>query len=810
MKMRRRIKKKYLKESLTMRKHLVTMLGIVCSFLLTAGIASCNGIMPVTYKLDCAGFNSTVVFNSPMDYSGLVIESSDGRDIAVTAAMVSGATTDSVGAKSFTVTYENFTKTVEYTVKYQVKFNVDGETKATQMVLSADEIDVPDAYELYTWSPEIPETITDNMEFVGTNREVNEIPVSIGDANDFILTAGNVAVPLAVNVPEGASWEVAETSNENVSIIEGSNNVLINAKKVGVTMLTINASNSSGDFGTATKKIIVKPESITIVEGVKTYGIENVYTLGRTDVNGAVMQKTLTLSCANAGEGFAENVTWSSSSAKASVAGGVVTLAEGTGAEDVTFKANFYGVEASFNVRCVYDGVNVSNYADLYKATKAQKAIVLCADVAFPKNVSEIKYETVHTTYDDQYYKNINKANEATIKILLQFKNNLYGNGYEINAHNATLGLLDATGALTSSSLFRGPLDFVALTQSGTSAASVKGQDNVCFGVYEGVTINNVILKAANLEDDLTELNYAGTTVEVFGDNVTIEYSRIMNGRTVLRVFGDATDANKVINVNVKNSVLSGAREFILRMGSNAFVNATDANSASPYLGERLNLIGIKKDPSKKAADYEDKYIKTFVNVSNSVFENAGIFAVGIDTHFAGAALHNGSNWESWFAGFADWRNLSKASYGAKLTFNGEVKLYNWKKLEEIDSSTLIEMNEALLGASASSMLLFDIAALVQEASDKFPTIVTADGYVHAGVTFFGGGRNYGLFEDNANLNLEGFEVSLGDVDKSALENAAGVEHFYFNIYDKTTSSLTPEIQNNMSGTEMYACIYKK
>ena len=793
-----------------MRKKLIAVLGFACSFVLTAGIAACSDPDPITYELDSANFNSTVVFNSTMDYSGLILEASDGNDIAVTESMVSGMDTSSVGEKSFTVTYGEFTQTVNYTVKYEVTFKVGGETKATQLVLSANEIDVPDAYETYVWTPVIPETITGNMTFIGTDGDPEEIPVSLGDVGDFVLNAGSVASPLAVTVPSGAEWEVVTTSNDNISIIEGNNNLLITAKKVGVTTITVNASDELGNFGTATKTVVVKPASMTIVEAAKSYGIENVYTFGRTDVNGVAMTKTLTLSCEKEGAGFAENVVWSSSSANATVDGGVVTLVKDTGEEVVTFKASFYGVEASFKVRCVYDGVNVSNYADLYNATKAQKAIVLGADIAFPTNVADIKYETVHTTYDDQYYKNINKESEATIKVLLQFKKNLYGNGYEINAHNATLGLLDATGALTANSLFRGPLDFVALTQSGASAASVKGQDNVCFGVYENVTINNAVLKAANLEDDLTELNYAGTTVEVFGDNVNIEYSRIMNGRTVLRVFGDATNANKKINVNVKNSVLSGAREFILRMGSNAFVNATDENNISPYLGETLDLIGIKKDSSKKAADYEEKYIKTFVNVSNSVFEHAGIFAVGIDTHFAGKALHDGSNWESWFAGFSNWKNLSKASYGAKLTFNGEVKMYNWKKLEDIDSSTLIEMNETLLGESVAQMLTFDVGAMVQEASGRFPTVVTEDGYVHAGIAFFGGGRNYGLFEDNANLNLEGFEVSLSDVDKSALGTAAGIENFYFNIYDKTTSSFTPEEQNNMSGTEMYACIYNQ
>lgn len=783
-----------------MRKKLATLLGLVCALVMAMSFAACFGGETVTYTLNSANFNKAVVYNQSIDLSDFSIEGSDGQKVNVTSSMVSGWDTSSVGSKTLTISFEGMVANVNYTVKYEVKFVVDGQTVNTQYVLAANELSVPAGY-LF----ELPSTVNDNLELIGEKEAATNVEITVGnEANELPVGATGAELPVSV---VGASEWTADVSNENVEITQMKGLLLISTKKVGVTELTISAGGAE-----VTKTIVVKPETLTINEGAKTYGIENVYTLGRTNVSGAISKKTLTVSCAKVGEGFAENVVWTSNSAKASINNkGEITLAEGTGSEIVTFTANFYGVEASFDIRCVFDGVNVDNYADLHAATKAQKVIVLGADIAFPTNVAEIKYETVHTTYDDTYYSNIGKLNEATIKILLQFKNDLYGNGYEINAHNATLGLLDATGSLTSSSLFRGPLDFVALTESGSSAASVKGQDNVCFGLYEGVTVNNVILKGANLEDDLTELHYAGTTVEVFGDDVTIEYSRIMNGRTVLRVFGDAVDATKVITLNVKNSVLSGAREFIIRMGSNAFVDGTDADF-SPYIKEKLDLIGIKKGSINKPEGYESDYIKTFVNVSNCVFKDAGIFAVGIDSHFAGTALHNGERYNAVFrlTGFTNWKNLAKTSYGAKLTFNGEVKMYNWKKLNEIDSSSLIEMNKTLLGEGVVEMLTFDVGALVATASDSFPTIVTEDGYVHAGIAFFGGGRNYGLFEDNASLNLEGFEVSLSDVEKSALETAAGTEHFYFNIYDKTTSGFTPEMQNNMSTEDMYACIYNK
>lgn len=789
-----------------MKKTLTAILGLACSLVMSAGFAACEPTTPtaITYTLNSEGFNRTVVYDATFDYSDFVIEGSNGEKISVTGNMVLGWDTSSVGEKSLVVTYKDMTVTIPYTVKYEVKLAVDNQTISTQYVLDADEIEIPDGYVF-----DIPAELTGNLRLTGEVEDTTstDVEIVIADtANE--LPVGASGVTLAVTVTGAKNW-TADVSNDNLTVRKMSGLVLIQANKVGVTELTISAGKE-----TATKTIVIKPASLTINESANTYGIEDVYTLARTDVNGVVTKKALSVSCAKMGEGFAENVVWTSNNENVTIENGEITLAPTEGAQMVTFTAEFFGVSTDFQVRCVFDGVNVNSYADLYAATKAQKPIVLGGDIAFPTSATEIKYETVHTTYDDTYYKNIGKQSEATIKILLQFKNDLYGNGYEINAHNATVGLLDASGNPTNDTIFKGPLDFVSLTQSGASAASVKGQDNVCFGVYQGVTLNNVVLKGANLNNDLTELNYAGTTVEVFGDDVTLEYSRIMNGRTVLRVFGDAADASKVIHVEVKNSVLSGAREFILRMGSNAFVDATDENDGtSPYLDDQeFNLIGMKKGQVQKPADYEEKYIKTFVNVQNSVFKDAGIFAVGIDAHFAGLALHDASSYERLFDGFKNWHGLSKASYGAKLTFSGEVKMYNWKKVDEIDSSTIIEINKAVLSQHQSiiDMLTLDVSAMLEQAASSFPTVVTNDGYAHAGIIFFGGGRNYGLFEDNANMRLEGFEVSFSDMGKDSLATAAGIENFYFRIYDNTTSTFTPDMQNNMDEEDMYACIYRK
>ena len=84
--------------------------------------------------------------------------------------------------------------------------------------------------------------------------------------------------------------------------------------------------------------------------------------------------------------------------------------------------------------------------------------------------------------------------------------------------------------------------------------------------------------------------------------------------------------------------------------------------------------------------------------------------------------------------------------------------------------------------------------------------------YVHAGIAFFGGGRNYCVFDENTGKTTDfvGFEVSLDQVGQTMLKTAAGNENFYFILCD-ATSTFTPERQTNMlNSNDAYGCIYNK
>lgn len=674
--------------------------------------------------------------------------------------------------------------------------------------------------------------------------KVDAIEAYFDDEEDIVVTAGSLFAihnKLTIMPQDTEVRYELDLSNNNLSISELSSKIRLSANLVGTTNLTLRVITTSvpSQTITLTKQVVIMPTSLDIVESSNTYGIENIYTIGGYEIDGSDNQEKLTLSYGKTavGNGAAENTIFETDNAKVQVdSQGLIKILDDDfcGIVNVTAKFSINDSQKTstpFAIRCVGSGVNVRCFDDLYKATKQNKIVVLLADIKEDFGIdstgaqvyTESSVEKIATTYDNTHYKNLGKEDEAKIKILISFKADVYGNGYTINAHNVAYGL-DKTGALRQDALFKGPLNFVSMSESQSSLVSVKAQDNVCFAVFEDVTLNNIILKNCDLTADqygnydLTDLTYVGTTVEVFGDNVNIKYSRLNNGRTVLRAFGDINDSTKAITVNISNCVLSSAREFIVRMGSNCFVDGTTENP-SPYIGDSKQSFPAQKSYGSmtqiEKQEYDNNFIKTFVNIKNSVLKDSGLFCIGIDSHFAGDALADGSG----FAGglIESWHDLAKTSYGAKLTFIGDVRMYDWKKITNIDSSTLIEV----VGNSSFSDLAFDIREMIDllatnTENPHLNDIVYRDGkseYVHGGIAFFGGGKNYGVFEsqDYTFKNLNGYEVKLADVGKIQLQLAAGSESFYFMLNDSTTQGFLPKDQDALIASGLaYAPIYIK
>ena len=161
------------------------------------------------------------------------------------------------------------------------------------------------------------------------------------------------------------------------------------------------------------------------------------------------------------------------------------------------------------------------------------------------------------------------------------------------------------------------------------------------------------------------------------------------------------------------------------------------------------------------------------------------------------------------------WSNLAKTSYGAKVTFDEDVRMYTWKKLDDIDSSTLIECN--ISGTSLPDLTL-DMKAIIRAEINSDPgtygNLLYKKGgveYIHAGVVFFGGGKNYSVIEDKSDKTLgtySDYSAGLDQVGLSHLNKAAGYEDFFFMIYDGNNSTFTYDTQQNMTGK--YDCLRAK
>ena len=147
--------------------------------------------------------------------------------------------------------------------------------------------------------------------------------------------------------------------------------------------------------------------------------------------------------------------------------------------------------------------------------------------------------------------------------------------------------------------------------------------------------------------------------------------------------------------------------------------------------------------------------------------------------------------------------------------------MFCWKDVDAIDSSTLIECTD---GFELAELLTLNVGELIGAVTknDSFKNIVykenpeneAAPSYVHAGITFFGGGKNYGVF-DSSEMNqdsqfseLNGYEIGLGQAEKSFLELAAGKEKFYFLLHDATSTFLPQNQESILNSENAYECIY--
>lgn len=692
-----------------------------------------------------------------------------------------------------------------------------------------------------------------------------EISGKVG-ATDFSLEFTEYNLDVRTSYYDGEGDEIKQKNNTKVTyvaysesdddadvkfeIIDGADVITleqhgqfanITATKRGFAKIKITAEHDGKVIKEIEKTIRVVPNvySMEFADSAKEYGIENILTIGGKNHKGRPDTRTIFVRVVTeaGSETFTDefmNVAFSDDnslfSCKAQQATNTDAVsaeirAMGTGLTTLNAELKNYNqyfgtnICAKIRLRAVKDGRNVGNYEELKTVTEAGHIVVLTSDVmlgvkndgtAMTEDELKKDVKKFTTTYDKTYLDNIGENDEnKKVQYLIEFKNHVYGNGFEINADKFTQ-CKDATGL---PKIFKGPLNFVAI-----SSASVKGQDNISFLVRtDNVLINNVVLKGCSddslLEEDgqfnLSKLNYVGTTLEI-AKSAKLLNSRVSNGRTVVRIFaGGSTMGNPVvevesafnvqdekINVHIESCVLSNAREFILKIGSNRALKQT--NEVQRKLRkEKDNEYYSPYDESNKTDKYfNDNYLINDVTLKNSVLETSGLFSVGMETHFSGEFLLGGT--------ITTWEGCAATSYASALRIVGDVKMLDWKNLSNVDSSTLIEVT-----GDANPWLSMNVAEMMKEVARQQPKecgdiILNVGGteYVHGGIAFYGGGYNYSYLDlTRANDETKQFGVYNVNIDVLAdsenekikqqgemLPLAAGKGDFRFYLYNNKSS----------------------
>ncbi len=548
-----------------------------------------------------------------------------------------------------------------------------------------------------------------------------------------------------------------------------------------------------------------------------------------------------------------------------------------TGESYVTLEEpdHHYRSTYTFNV---IDGVNVYSYSDLLSGTnKSEKGenIVLQVNLESLKNTYSVdesgkyveeklastkdntelfgnfdfstqtfcfdkEYYTFETTYDSTYIDQYNsqKYTDVSKDVIagIHLKKGLYGNGFTLNMNGLCYpnhGEIDKyTGKRVPKKksevkegeaydYFYGPLPFVSIGDMVSfPLVTALGQDNC--GIYiddDNVVIDDVKLSNVDEVDNLYNLSYTGSIVDVKGDNVTIRNSVLSNGKVCVRGY----DSD---NLLIDNCILKNSGEFTLLLGSdskqsydttrrvqemgvdksfseffddldeskhdtangvlNDFLNATMAGTLKEGdYKTKLELLQKYLDNEKDSGEYAAN-----ITVKNTFFGRSGVFSVAFESMFNGPLLYGGiptmlTKLLGSYLNSPLPEKIGGTSKPVQLTLKGDTRFYDWKNIDSIDVSSLIEENISRtlnqMGYGNKNVTIDDIfpmkSALKKESNKKGLVYQKDDvSYLNTAIAYYGGGENNSTvnIESDTTYNSYSSETEVSLLDETIENNKGG------------------------------------
>ena len=429
------------------------------------------------------------------------------------------------------------------------------------------------------------------------------------------------------------------------------------------------------------------------------------------------------------------------------------------------------------------------------------------------------KFETKH---NQEYIKQWNefartnsgyKTVSNMVNVGIHVTKDFYGNGFTINLHNLTypyqtMSVIDQDGntqivpQLSDDNLFRGPLPYYTLGDpNNMPLVTAYGQDNI--GMYvegDGITINDLVIKNCDFGNNLANLDTVGTVMEVYGSDITVKNSRLSNGKTVFRSFGDKANENH--NIVLDNDMISYSRNFLVATGNYNF-NKVDGSRSYQFVHEdghrqmrnideylALNTEDAKSDGDQALIDYlmgEDKgYLLESmrslqagldlkkpadryygdITIKDVLFYRSGVSSIAFESLFNGPFLYNAGPTlvQEIFTkaeGMLDNTSLvplfpkevGGISYPVELKLSGRTKFYDYKTSSQLDINGLVGENVSSVIESYASEYagmisldkLFPIKTVLLKGGDSIGALYKKDGEknVNSPIAFYGGGINY-------------------------------------------------------------------
>ena len=544
------------------------------------------------------------------------------------------------------------------------------------------------------------------------------------------------------------------------------------------------------------------------------------------------------------------------------------------------------------SLREVYEGKNVEidpTYSSqgIYKYeldpsfTKKEGNISLFGNYDENTGTFNFANELVYmeTTYNHKFIDDYNAkygTNISTeIKVGINVQKDFYGNGFSINMNNLCFpnnGSIDVNlkklAPNYEKDYFFGPLAYMTIGDPSTNEPFIKayGQDNAGMMLNgDGITVND--LRIQNIDDNSNKRNYAfiGTVIEVEGNDVTIKNSTIRLGKNLVRAFDTK-------NLLIKNCILTRSSEFNLKVGSNQIlpydntkiidvtiggnkysvpfdeffdINSTSIASANIILEEFLGLNSQGIFASKEEMYEALRVLQDALNnnnidgygsqvvVEDVLFDDSGLFSIGLETEFNGPFLYNGGSQTvvSVLGGTLKSEIPNKiggTSLPSKVTLKGKTKFYDWKKYTDIDTTSLIEERISTLATSALGQDVeltiddfFPMKPILKDMCKEKGYVYSKDNeeYINTMVAFYGGGLNNSVvlneIDDKVNTFSENIYVDLltnidkyvASIDGGTIDSlikvlskcvlyAAGFDSFKFLTNGKVSQNIDPELFN--------------